>query len=84
MVALFIIIFILVYSLLVFLFASKTKIKGNNNEKINLIKNNSIISDDIKKDFNKTNKNINETKIINENNRTNITDIKGNNTTRQS
>ena len=80
MVALFIIIFILVYSLLVFLFASKTKIKGNNNEKINLIKNNSIISDDIKKDFNKTNKNINETKTINENNRTNITNINENTT----
>ena len=80
MVALFFIIFIIIYALLVYLFASKTKIKENNSDKINSIKNNSVISADIIKDLNETNKNENETKIINEKNRTNISNINGNST----
>ena len=87
MIVLGVICFILFYTLFVVLFSSKTKIKENKSDKINSIKNNSVISEEIKKDINDTNiiSNItNNNNIINENNRTNITDIKGNNTTRQS
>ena len=87
MIVLGVICFILFYTLFVVLFSSKTKIKENNSDKINSIKNNSVISEEIKKDINDTNiiSNItNNNNIINENNRTNITDIKGNNTARQS
>ena len=86
MIVLGVICFILFYTLFVVLFSSKTKIKENNSDKINSIKNNSVISEEIKKDINDTNiiSNITNNNIINENNRTNITDIKGNNTTRQS
>ena len=83
MFALFIILFIVIYALFVYLFASKTKIKENNNDKINLIKNNSVISENIKNDLNKTNININETYIVNDNNRTNISIINKNNTSNQ-
>ena len=87
MIVLGVICFILFYTLFVVLFSSKTKIKENNSDKINSIKNNSVISEEIKKNINDTNiiSNItNNNNIINENNRTNITDIKGNNTARQS
>ena len=86
MIVLGVICFILFYTLFVVLFSSKTKIKENKSDKINSIKNNSVISEEIKKDINDTNiiSNITNNNIINENNRTNITDIKGNNTTRQS
>ena len=86
MIVLGVICFILFYTLFVVLFSSKTKIKENNSDKINSIKNNSVISEEIKKNINDTNiiSNITNNNIINENNRTNITDIKGNNTTRQS
>ena len=94
MIALIIICFILIYSLLVILFAPKKKIQENNIEKINLIKNNTndtvinnenkIIENNV--GINETNININEnankTKIdlINENNNTisNISEINGN------
>ena len=94
MIALIIICFILIYSLLVILFAPKKKIQENNIEKINLIKNNTndtvinnenkIIENNV--GINETNININEnankTKIdlINENNNTisNISEIDGN------
>ena len=94
MIALIIICFILIYSLLVILFAPKKKIQENNIEKINLIKNNTndtvinnenkIIENNV--GTNETNININEnankTKIdlINENNNTisNISEIDGN------
>ena len=86
MIVLGVICFILFYTLFVVLFSSKTKIKENKSDKINSIKNNSVISEEIKKNINDTNiiSNITNNNIINENNRTNITDIKGNNTTRQS
>ena len=94
MIALIIICFILIYSLLVILLAPKKKIQENNIEKINLIKNNTndtvinnenkIIENNV--GINETNININEnankTKIdlINENNNTisNISEIDGN------
>ena len=83
MIGLFIILFIMIYALFVYLFASKTKIKENNNDKINLIKNNSVISENIKNDLNKTNININQTNIVNDNNRTNISIINKNDTSNQ-
>ena len=87
MVALFIILFIMIYALFVYLFASKSKIKENTNDKINIVKDNSFISENIKKDLNNTGANINETnietKIINDNNSTNISIIKKNDTSNQ-
>ena len=87
MIALFIILFIMIYALFVYLFAPKTKIKENTNDKINIVKNNSFISENIKKDLNNTGANINETnietKIINDNNSTNISIIKKNDTSNQ-
>ena len=87
MIALFIILFIMIYALFVYLFAPKTKIKENTNDKINIVKNNSFISENIKKDLNSTGANINETnietKIINDNNSTNISIIKKNDTSNQ-
>ena len=87
MIALFIILFIMIYALFVYLFASKPKIKENTNDKINIVKNNSFISENIKKDLNSTGANINETnieiKIINDNNSTNISIIKKNDTSNQ-
>ena len=94
MIALIIICFILIYSLLVILFAPKIKIQENNIEKINLIKNNTndtVINNENKiiennvgiNDTNiNENENANKTKIdlINENNNTisNISEIDGN------
>ena len=94
MIALIIICFILIYSLLVILFAPKKKIQENNIEKINLIKNNTndtVINNENKiiennvgiNDTNiNENENANNTKIdlIEENNNTisNISDIDGN------
>jgi hypothetical protein len=87
MIALFIILFIMIYALFVYLFASKPKIKENTNDKINIVKNNSFISENVKKDLNNTGANINETnietKIINDNNSTNISIIKKNDTSNQ-
>jgi len=87
MITLFIILFIMIYALFVYLFASKSKIKENTNDKINIVKNNSFISENIKKDLNNTGANINETnieiKIINDNNSTNISIIKKNDTSNQ-
>ena len=89
MVALIVICFIFIYSLLVILFVPKNKIKENNISKINLIKNNTnetiinnekIIENNL---VNDTNKNINETNLMNENNSTisNISKSEGNTTT---
>ena len=89
MVALIVICFIFIYSLLVILFVPKNKIKENNISKINLIKNNTnetiinnekIIENNL---INDTNKNINETNLMNENNSTisNISKSEGNTTT---
>ena len=89
MVALIVICFIFIYSLLVILFVPKSKIKENNISKINLIKNNTnetiinnekIIENNL---INDTNKNINETNLMNENNSTisNISKSEGNTTT---
>ena len=89
MVALIVICFIFIYSLLVILFVPKSKIKENNISKINLIKNNTnetiinnekIIENNL---VNDTNKNINETNLMNENNSTisNISKSEGNTTT---
>ena len=76
--ALGIISFIIIYSLFVFLFASK-KIDKENNDKINLIKNNTALLEDIKKDLNETkinlNINTNKTNLVNENNATNMNNI---------
>jgi len=87
MIVLFIILFIMIYALFVYLFAPKPKIKENTNDKINIVKNNSFISENIKKDLNNTGANINETnietKIINDNNSTNISIIKKNDTSNQ-
>ena len=87
MIALFIILFIMIYALFVYLFAPKTKIKENTNDKINIVNNNSFISENIKKDWINTGANINETnietKIINDNNSTNISIIKKNDTSNQ-
>ncbi len=87
MIALFIILFIMIYALFVYLFAPKTKIKENINDKINIVNNNSFISENIKKDWINTGANINETnietKIINDNNSTNISIIKKNDTSNQ-
>ena len=89
MVALIVICFIFIYSLLVILFVPKNKIKENNISKINLIKNNTnetiinngkIIENNL---INDTNKNINEINLMNENNSTisNISKSEGNTTT---
>ena len=89
MVALIVICFIFIYSLLVILFVPKNKIKENNISKINLIKNNTnetiinngkIIENNL---INDTNKNINETNLMNENNSTisNMSKSEGNTTT---
>ena len=89
MVALIVICFIFIYSLLVILFVPKNKIKENNISKINLIKNNTnetiinnekIIENNL---VNDTNKNINETNLMNENNSTisNMNKSEGNTTT---
>ena len=89
MVALIVICFIFIYSLLVILFVPKSKIKENNISKINLIKNNTnetiinngkIIENNL---INDTNKNINEINLMNENNSTisNISKSEGNTTT---
>lgn len=74
MVALIVISFVFIYSLLVILISSRTKIQENNINKINLIKNNTnatIINDDklIENNLiNDTNININKTNFIYENN----------------
>ena len=89
MVALIVICFIFIYSLLIILFASKGKIQVNNISKINLIKNNTnetIINNEkiIEKNLiNDTNRNMNETNLMNENNSTisNISKSEGNITT---
>ena len=80
--ALGIISFIIIYSLFVFLFASK-KIDKENNDKIHLIKNNSALLEDIKKDLNETNININKTNLLNENNTTNNINKNENSTANQ-
>ena len=70
--------FIIIYSLFIFLFTSK-KIDKENNDKINLIKNNTALLEDIKKDLNETkinlNINTNKTNLVNENNATNMNNI---------
>ena len=68
--ALAIISFVVLYSLFVYLFASKKIIKESSNDKINLINNNTGLLEDIKKDLNETNININKTNLLNENNST--------------
>ena len=89
MVALIVICFIFIYSLLVILFVPKNKIKEKNISKINLIKNNTnetiinngkIIENNL---INDTNRNINEINLMNENNSTisNISKSEGNTTT---
>ena len=81
--ALAIISFVVLYSLFVYLFASKKIIKDSSNDKINLINNNTGLLEDIKKDLNETNININKTNLLNENNTTNNINKNENSTANQ-
>ena len=81
--ALAIISFVVIYSLFVYLFASKKIIKDSSNDKINLINNNTGLLEDIKKDLNETNININKTNLLNENNTTNNINKNENSTANQ-
>ena len=85
MTVLAVICFVLIYTLFVIIFTPKTqiqKLRENNSDNTEPIKNNTVAFKEVKKEENETiiNNNITNINVTNENNGTNISDIKGNNT----